>query len=396
MNLDVLTLIAAGTFTATLSAIFLVGAALQIRTAPALRWWAGSQGALAAGLGLIFFGIVHTAIPAIFVGGVGTTISAALAWAGARSFNRRRVPWSLVILPPVLNLMGGGMAALGAFNAPAVIGFGVASLCLAGAAYEMFREWREPLPVRWPLIGLLLLSALVYAAGVYDVLAGRIHLPEELPPLTSAFGMIHFESLLYSLGATVCMAMLARERSERGYMLAARTDALTGLANRGAFFSRAERLLVRCQLEGLPLSVIVFDLDHFKQVNDRYGHGVGDDVLRVFSNALTSVLRPNDLAGRHGGEEFAVVLPAATVEAAYVIADRVRHAFAKASRAVEELDQPATVSGGVAQAWPHAYFRDVVEAADEALYLAKSRGRDRIARAEAKSGTDDGGIVRVA
>jgi diguanylate cyclase (GGDEF)-like protein len=89
------------------------------------------------------------------------------------------------------------------------------------------------------------------------------------------------------------------------------TRPLTGIGNRRRFFQRGERLLMRARFARQPTALIMFDLDHFKSINDRYGHHIGDEVLTAFCRLATSLLRPNDLFGRIGGEEFATLLPAA-------------------------------------------------------------------------------------
>ena len=89
-------------------------------------------------------------------------------------------------------------------------------------------------------------------------------------------------------------------------MHAARRDSLTGIANHGALLDGARRLFTRCRKDGAPFSLIMFDLDHFKNVNDRHGHRAGDAILRAFADTVRGLLRPNDLFGRYGGEEFTV------------------------------------------------------------------------------------------
>ena len=111
--------------------------------------------------------------------------------------------------------------------------------------------------------------------------------------------------------------------------MVARTDPLTGIANRAAFLENAGRVLDRCRRDSAPVSVMMFDLDRFKAINDRYGHAVGDAVIRKFCEIATAALRPNDVFGRMGGEEFAVVLPGSSIEAACARAERIRNSFAK-------------------------------------------------------------------
>ena len=194
------------------------------------------------------------------------------------------------------------------------------------------------------------------------------------------------------------MSLLCKEREEQKYIAAARSDPLTGIANRRTFFEQAERLLQRCRKDNRPLALIVFDLDRFKSINDDNGHAAGDEVLRAFVASVRAVLRPNDLFGRHGGEEFAVALPEATIDSATVVAERIRHAFAR--RPVNHDGRPvkATVSAGVAAAEPASTFETLMNAADMAMYRAKRLGRNRVECMPAAGGDEAGpaNVIRVA
>ena len=112
------------------------------------------------------------------------------------------------------------------------------------------------------------------------------------------------------------------------------TDPLTGVTNRRGFFQMGERLLMRTRLANQPAALIMFDLDRFKTINDKFGHGTGDEVLVAFCRLATAQLRPNDLFGRIGGEEFASLLPNTTREDALWLAERVRAAVESASQRV--------------------------------------------------------------
>ena len=137
----------------------------------------------------------------------------------------------------------------------------------------------------------------------------------------------------------------------------------------------------------------MFDLDHFKIINDRHGHRAGDDILRAFVETVHGLLRPTDLFGRYGGEEFTVVLPGATLETAQVIAERVRHAFAEHHRFLDGQPLNATVSAGIAEAGATMSLEDTIDAADRAMYRAKDLGRNRVERAGRQLSENGGSIV---
>lgn len=154
----------------------------------------------------------------------------------------------------------------------------------------------------------------------------------------------------------------------------AKLDGLTGVANRRSFEAALHREVARAERNGQPLSLIVLDVDHFKLVNDRFGHQAGDDVLRHVGRALSGHAREIDLAARYGGEEFCVLLPACPPADALLVANRLRNAIA------DYADGPSvTASAGIAT-FPlnAADEQSLVAAADEALYRAKTNGRDRV------------------
>jgi diguanylate cyclase (GGDEF)-like protein/PAS domain S-box-containing protein len=158
----------------------------------------------------------------------------------------------------------------------------------------------------------------------------------------------------------------------------ATSDPLTGLPNRRHFLSRLEEEFVRLQrLEKQSVCVLMLDLDHFKQVNDTYGHSTGDAVLKHFAKILHEGLRKIDTAGRLGGEEFGIILPGADVAAAETFAERLRHMVETSPLQTDGLAVKSTVSIGVAAMRPiYTSSNDVLEHADEALYAAKSGGRN--------------------
>ena len=157
----------------------------------------------------------------------------------------------------------------------------------------------------------------------------------------------------------------------------AATDALTGLPNRRAIDATLLRMVAHAGRSVSPMSLLLFDLDHFKQVNDRFGHGVGDEVLAAVGAALRDIVRDGDFAGRYGGEEFIIALPDTGTEGGLVVAEKIRQAVAEIY--VPSIDEKITTSVGVATLPDDAADASgLVRAADRALYLAKTNGRNRV------------------
>ncbi|MBN2358553.1 MAG: diguanylate cyclase [Deltaproteobacteria bacterium] len=156
-------------------------------------------------------------------------------------------------------------------------------------------------------------------------------------------------------------------------------DALTGIWNRGAIFEALGRELDRTKRQQSPLAVIMIDLDHFKQINDRHGHLVGDQVLREAAQRIRSAVRSYDSVGRYGGEEFLLVAPGFDAGQALEFAERVRRLFATNPIVTSAASLPVTMSLGVVvvEAGQELANERVLAAADDALYRAKSGGRDR-------------------
>ena len=158
----------------------------------------------------------------------------------------------------------------------------------------------------------------------------------------------------------------------------ASSDSLTGVANRRSFLESAEREFARSRRHGTPLSLVSIDLDHFKQINDQYGHPVGDQVLRGFVLCCQRLLRAEDLCARTGGEEFCILLPGTPDGEAYAVAERIRSELATCAPSPEHPALRVTASLGVAGvSAADAHFGALFSRADHALYAAKQQGRDR-------------------
>ena len=156
-------------------------------------------------------------------------------------------------------------------------------------------------------------------------------------------------------------------------------DPLTGLYNRRYLDETLDRELARAERENYPVSFLIFDIDHFKKINDSYGHYAGDMVLKNMAAQLTSHARVGDIVCRYGGEEFLVVMPDVSADIALQIAERCRKAFEESRTIIEEKDIQATLSCGIA-AFPQNGTKgvDLIAAADRAMYLAKAAGRNQV------------------
>lgn len=168
------------------------------------------------------------------------------------------------------------------------------------------------------------------------------------------------------------------QADERLYTLA-RLDALTTLLNRGSFNSEFQREFERALRYGRPLSLVMFDVDHFKRFNDTYGHQAGDYVLQELGRLIKSHTRGNDIAARYGGEEFAIILPETHLEGAVSQAERLRGAIQRHPFQYQGVSFALTVSLGLAEVEPETLLaEDLLKAADKALYQAKAEGRNRV------------------
>jgi diguanylate cyclase (GGDEF)-like protein len=174
---------------------------------------------------------------------------------------------------------------------------------------------------------------------------------------------------------------MVSERTVTAHKTAASVDPLTGMFNRRGFAEATSRVIEREANAGRPVTVMIFDIDHFKSINDRFGHPAGDEILKLFATVVVNSLRITDLSGRVGGEEFAALLPC-TLEEAVVVAERVREAFEGSGIVDDSGPVATTVSIGVAGGPAGTDLEVLLAAADTALYHAKRNGRNRVEAAE--------------
>ena len=222
----------------------------------------------------------------------------------------------------------------------------------------------EERTARWMAGGFFAAVALADAARTF----WSIGLPESIVLAINYVGLF---------GTSLGFVLVTKERADNELIRTASVDALTGLLNRRKFIESARRELHRAERQHLQTSVLMLDLDHFKTVNDTYGHPTGDLVLQSFGSVLHEGLRPFDVIGRYGGEEFCVLLPGTGIGEATQIAERLRAIASQTPVPARAASISYTVSTGVVQAPPRPVsLEELVDRADRALYEAKAAGRN--------------------
>ena len=379
MNLDVKTM-----FVVTIAVTAVLGLLLlyswhQQRKISSLAWWGGAH--LVACVAVVLIGERGnlTSFWSVEVANALLFVSAGMIWNGARLFDGNKSS-------PV-GIFGGAVAWLLAaqithftsgVHEPVIFSSMIIAAYAFATAAEFWRGRHENLVSRLPLVVMLAAHGALYILRVPLALFVPGGKSEALFS-TAWFGVIGLESLLYMIATAFILLALAKERAELEHKVAASVDPLTGIANRRAFLESAVRSLNQRVRHPQPVSALLFDLDRFKSINDRYGHAVGDRVLRMFADIAAIELRSTDLLGRLGGEEFGAVLFGAEASSAVATAERIRNAFA-ASQPNGNDKGLISVSVGVATiaADETAEIETLLTRADEALYVAKARGRNRV------------------
>jgi diguanylate cyclase (GGDEF)-like protein len=347
----------------------------------ALAWWGCAY--LIGGASVVIWSFEPYVSPPLPLG-IATAIlfvACGMMWSAARLFHGRAVLWSA--------MSGGAAVWLAACLVPEFVQSGMARIVLSSlivstytflTAVELHRERRKHQLRRRLAIVMPTLHGLVFLIPI--PLATLLPNETGFVALTGGWlAVFTLEVMLYLVGTAFIVLVLTKERSVRIHQDAASTDELTGILNRRGFMSGARRLIEQFAERRQPVTVLAFDLDHFKSINDHYGHAVGDEAIRLFASVASTNMRLTDVLGRLGGEEFVAVLPGSASEAA-VAAERVRAAFETAGMTVGNLPLGATVSVGVASGEPGSDVISLMAAADRALYNAKAKGRNRIEFAE--------------
>jgi diguanylate cyclase (GGDEF)-like protein len=396
MHLDVPTLGAMDSFVYAFAGAVLFIAWSQNRKISALALWGLSDIVTAGGVLSLALGFASGQPLGLILGGIVLALAPGLGWKAARAFDAKPAPLILVLLGAVVVGLASSIRSLQ--DVAWSLSLATSAIYLFAAAATLWLGRKERLAARWPIIIFTAVEAAVLLIGALSNF-GDSSGQNAIPSVMSLFGLIYFQNIVFAVGTTAFILVLVKERSEAASRLAANTDGLTGIANRAAFLVAGERVLERCRHDGAPVAVLMFDLDRFKLVNDTHGHAVGDAVLRKFCEVVAAALRPSDVFGRIGGEEFAIVLPGSSIEAASIRAERIRVAFAENCRFIGNRQVAATVSGGVSVSVnAEDALSTLLEYSDEALYGAKAGGRNRIKRADQPEpdGSGQSTVIRVA
>lgn len=335
---------------------FLAGSAAYLLDGTSHQWWANPVG------------------NALLVqGGVAV-------WAGARSL-RAALPkgWISAAIP--LAVLVAGLADNPGHNSWAGGAAFLASMSFTVglSARELWRLGPEYSRVRIPLASAAGMLAAFYAARLVAFLAEGAE--GKLFTGLLGSGPTTLLSMMLLVVASYSMPALSSEQHMRALRLVAFRDDLTGLLNRKAFLELAATQLRSRRAASTWGALVLADLDHFKSVNDTYGHAAGDHVLQRFADACTATVRESDLVGRYGGEEFVIFIPGAGAERAEDVAAGISARLAEASEA-EGFEMPTVSYGITTYDAGTSNLEDVIASADRALYVAKSRGRNRSARSD--------------
>ena len=305
----------------------------------------------------------------------------AMTWTGARVFDGRPVEPVYLVTGAVLWLLVCRLPlVMDSNNVRSLIISGIITAYVWLTAYEFWCGRSEALISRWPAI------VMFFAHGALFLL--RTPMIALLPPASVGSGGVYgsvwmtvlsFEVLLLTISSAFLLLAMAKERTELRHRKAAMVDPLTGIANRRSFLHDASMLAKLHIANPRPTAFLVIDLDHFKSINDRFGHAVGDRVLEIFTEAARKSMRGSDLVGRLGGEEFAAVLADTSREKAVAVAERIRDTFAQMAQEVDGHPVCGTVSIGLVHCLERTLdVTELLAQADHALYYAKERGRNRV------------------
>jgi diguanylate cyclase (GGDEF)-like protein len=382
LQLDSFTLLASGcALLAILGAVFVV-LWLRDRRAVALLWWGPPLIVGGAGLTLYMRAGWDNDVIAIAIGNTTRIFALGAIWQGVRIFNGQK--------PALVRLFGACLVWLVLCLVPGLVEHllarvsltSIMAACLAGAGlFDLWRYRADGLRARWSVMAVF--ASFTVLMTVRAIVAPWAPFPVGAAPMDPVwFAAFMWVVVAHATFAGILFLVMLLERREAEQRSFAMSDPLTGLMNRRAFADFAERMGRRRAGLRSSMALLVLDLDHFKSVNDRYGHEVGDRMLELFARIAEQNVRPADQLFRMGGEEFCFALPETSVIEARDIAERVREAFSQVTVETSVGLAQSTVSIGIAASQHAVGVELLLAAADAAVYEAKARGRDCVVVAE--------------
>ncbi len=378
MSLDISTLYLVATMVSAMLGAMLLFFGRQ-ENIPALKWWGTAYllGAASVALWTLAAGMLGEVL-SLALNAVGF-VACGMVWNAARVFHGRNPNLPGLVLGAIAWIAAVMTLAPEASAMRMTIGAGIVAVYAALTAAELGSDRRRARQRRWAAIMVPVLHGFVLMLPILlgDLLHGH----------NAAFSgsiwvtIFSVELVLYAVGTVFVIFMLVSERAVTAHKTAASMDPLTGMFNRRGFAEACARVIEREANAGRPVTVMIFDIDHFKSINDRFGHPAGDEILKLFATVVVNGLRITDLSGRIGGEEFAALLPC-SLEEGVVAAERVREAFESSGIVDETGPVDTTVSIGVAGGPAGTELEVLLAAADTALYQAKRGGPNRVEAAE--------------
>jgi len=379
--LDVPTLVFVAIALAGLLGLFLVLCWMQERDVRPLAWWGSAYLIGAAAISLWSAPDQIIKVPPVYAEAM-IFAACGMFWNGLRLFYGRemRLSFSLAGAGGWLVLTQWPTLEEGSPHR-VVLAVSIVALYTFFMAFELGRERRKSLYSRTATIAVPLLHASIFLMP----LGLRAWYPEAFATRWQVVFAV--ETMIYTVGTAFIVLLMVKDRHVHFYRKAATTDHLTGLFNRGAFLEAATKMHAAQSARGEPVTLLMFDLDKFKSINDRFGHAVGDSALKIFARVLQESTRGSDIVGRLGGEEFVAMVPEA-MEDAGIVAERLRVNFQEAGVVIDDIAVGATVSSGLAATYrPEATLDSLLLRADEALYRAKNGGRNRFVAAAEEPGS---------
>ncbi|HEY8035501.1 MAG TPA: GGDEF domain-containing protein [Methylobacter sp.] len=383
MNLDIRTMMVMISALCLMFSGLLTLAGLHAGKIRGMQHWA--MGSLCIGLGLGFsYYIQQKSSDSTWVLVFGATLVAAgvgLQFNGIQAFKKDRcngyIPWLLaglvfiqsiwfVILHPDI-------------HARVIANSLVFALSNAACAYALFIRIEQPLRTAYWFTGasfaVVTVTFLARAIVVFLAPADTYGLYSQVTINPASFFIGSMAQMSLAFG----FVLMLNYRLAADLQKLAASDALTGALNRRSLEQEAARLSARCTRTGDTLALMMIDVDHFKSINDRYGHPVGDEVLKHLTAVAQKTIRGDDYFARYGGEEFCILLPSTLEKDAWILADRLRQIYAEMVMEFDGEVLNSTISIGVSDSL-HAgvEFASLVAAADQAMYRAKQEGRNRV------------------